>query len=88
MKRMKEMKQKIKVVLARTVCDPLNTWSENKAIEALKEPERQKEKWEDGEAKCPVGGEDKCKDLDADVWADWKPPFCPNCGADMRGEQE
>lgn len=27
------MKQKIKVVLARTVCDPLNTWSENKVIE-------------------------------------------------------
>ena len=27
------MKQKIKVVLARTVCDPLNTWSEHKVIE-------------------------------------------------------
>ena len=27
------MKQKIKVVLARTVCDPLNTWSENKVVE-------------------------------------------------------
>ena len=27
------MKQKIKVVLARTMCDPLNAWSENKVIE-------------------------------------------------------
>lgn len=27
------MKQKIKVVLARTVCDPLNTWAEHKVIE-------------------------------------------------------
>lgn len=27
------MKQKIKVVLARTVCDPLNTWSESKIVE-------------------------------------------------------
>ena len=27
------MKQKIKVIIARTVCDPLNTWSENKVVE-------------------------------------------------------
>ena len=27
------MKQQIKVVLARTVCDPLNAWLENKVIE-------------------------------------------------------
>ena len=27
------MKQKIKVVLARTVCDQLNAWSENKIVE-------------------------------------------------------
>lgn len=40
-------------------------------------------KWEDGNSKCPVCGEDKFKGLDADVWADWKPPFCPNCGANM-----
>ena len=59
----------------------------DKAIEALKEPERKKGQWVDGESKCPVCGEDKFKNLDADIWADWKPPFCPNCGADMRGEQ-
>ena len=33
MERTKTMKQKIKVVLARTVCDPLNTWSESKIVE-------------------------------------------------------
>ena len=60
----------------------------NMAIEELQEPERKKGKWEDGEAKCPVCGEDKFKDLDADIWADWKPPFCPNCGAYMRGKQK
>lgn len=44
--------------------------------------------WTNGECKCPVCGEDKFKDLDADIWSDWKPPFCPNCGADMRGEEK
>ena len=57
------------------------------AIEALQEPERKKGKWENGEP-CPICGEDRFKDLYADIWADWQPPFCPNCGADMRGEQE
>ena len=27
--------------------------------------------------------DNKFKNLDADIWADWKPPFCPNCGAPM-----
>ena len=39
--------------------------------------------WEPGNPVCPVCGEDKFKGLDADIWADWQPPFCPNCGADM-----
>lgn len=60
----------------------------NMAVKALKEPERKKGQWVDGESKCPVCGEDKFKNLDTDIWADWKPPFCPNCGADMRGETE
>lgn len=40
--------------------------------------------WENGNPICPCCGEDKFKDLDADIWADWKPNYCPNCGADMR----
>ena len=45
-------------------------------------------KWEPGNPICPVCGENKFKDLDADVWADWQPKFCPNCGACMDKEDE
>ena len=41
--------------------------------------------WKPGNPICPVCGEDKFKDLDADIWCDWLPPFCPNCGAKMDG---
>ncbi len=43
-------------------------------------------RWEDGCATCPICGEDKFTGLDADIWADWKPKYCPNCGAKMDGE--
>lgn len=42
-------------------------------------------RWENGNPICPVCGGDKFKDLDADIWSDWKPAFCPNCGAKMDG---
>ena len=42
-------------------------------------------KWENGNPICPVCGENKFKDLDADIWCDWKPDFCQNCGARMGG---
>lgn len=45
-------------------------------------------KWIPGVKECPVCGESKFKDLDADIWADWQPPRCPNCGAKMRENNE
>ena len=32
---------------------------------------------------CPICGKDKFDGLDADIWADWMPNFCPHCGARM-----
>ena len=40
-------------------------------------------KWISGNPICPCCGGDKFKDLDADIWADWQPKYCPNCGAMM-----
>ena len=34
-------------------------------------------RWEPGNPICPVCGENKFKDLDADVWADWQPKHLP-----------
>lgn len=42
-------------------------------------------RWEPGNHDCPICGENKFKDLDADIWCDWQPDFCPNCGAKMDG---
>ena len=42
-------------------------------------------RWEPGNPICPVCGGNKFKDLDADIWCDWQPDFCPNCGAKMDG---
>ena len=41
-------------------------------------------KWECNKP-CPVCGGDRFEGLDADIWADWEPPYCPNCGAKMDG---
>ena len=41
-------------------------------------------RWECGKP-FPVCGRDRFEGLDADIWADWEPPYCPNCGAKMDG---
>ena len=51
-------------------------------------PKQKTGHWIKGECNCPVCGEDKYKDLDADVWSDWQPKFCPNCGAKMESEDK
>lgn len=45
-------------------------------------------KWTNGDCRCPICGEDKFKGLDADIWSDWKPNYCPNCGANMKDEKD
>ena len=45
-----------------------------------------KGEWEPGNPICPICGKDKFDGLDADIWADWMPNFCPSCGAPMTDE--
>ena len=45
-------------------------------------------RWTDGDPYCPICGKDKFRGLDADIWADWKPDYCPNCGVEMNGGKE
>ena len=40
-------------------------------------------RWTDGNQYCPICRKDKFRGLDADIWSDWKPDYCPNCGAKM-----
>ena len=37
--------------------------------------------WEPGNPIRPICGKNKFDGLDADIWADWMPNFCPHCGA-------
>lgn len=62
------------------------------ALFALRGPTREqvenmwKGKWEPGNPICPICGKDKFDGLDADIWADWMPNFCPHCGVPMTDE--
>ena len=42
--------------------------------------------WTPGDSICPICEKNKFAGLDADIWADWMPSFCPNCGAPMTDE--
>ena len=42
-------------------------------------------RWIDGDPYCPICRKNKFVGLDADIWADWKPDYCPNCGTKMDG---
>ena len=42
--------------------------------------------WEPGNPICPICGKGKFDGLDADIWADWMPNFCPHCGSPMTDE--
>lgn len=59
------------------------------ALSALRGPTREqvekvwKGEWEPGNPICPICGKDKFDGLEADIWADWMPNFCPHCGAPM-----
>ena len=45
-------------------------------------------RWNDGDPYCPICRKDKFGGLDADVWSDWKPDYCPNCGCRMDGSAD
>ena len=48
--------------------------------------EKVRGEWEPGNPICPICGKNKFDGLDADIWADWMPNFCPHCGAPMTDE--
>lgn len=68
--------------LTNTDCFTMYMLDNTPTIEA--EPVRHG-RWNDGDPYCPICRKDKFRGLDADVWADWKPDYCPNCGTKMDG---
>ena len=57
-----------------------------KRISSVNPQEPKTGRWIDGDDKCPCCGKSKFEGLDADIWADWQPKYCPNCGAKMESE--
>lgn len=79
-------RDKVHVQIERALCDGLPYHRTIDEIPAADVRPVVRGKW-GLDPQCPVCGEDRYKGLDADIWADWEPPFCPNCGADMRGDK-
>ena len=48
--------------------------------------EKMRGEWTPGDSICPICEKNKFDGLDADIWADWMPNFCPHCGAPMTDE--
>ena len=51
-------------------------------------PKQKTGHWINGDEKCPYCGKSKFEGLDADIYADWRPKYCPNCGAKMQEVEE
>ena len=75
-------KEAIRLFMKRQTDEPLTDFIANYLISNGVTMQKHGQ-WKDGYPYCPVCGKDKFKGLDADVWADWKPDYCPNCGARM-----
>lgn len=61
------------------------------AIEAVKQLERKKGKWIHERLASTTGGSypvTRCSVCQNAMPFEWEAQFCPNCGADMRGEQD
>lgn len=75
-------------IVKRTSGDYAAAFSEIRKLPAADVEPVRRGRWEPGNPICPVCGEDKFKGLDADIWSDWTPACCPNCGAKMDLEDE
>lgn len=66
--------------------DPLEIISALRPISRERVEKVWRGEWEPGNPICPICGKNKFYGLDADIWADWMPNFCPHCGAPMTDE--
>ena len=81
---MKRFCERCNEEMSESPCEPSECFARevSKTFPAADVAEVRHGEWECGKP-CPVCGEDRFKGLDADIWADWEPHYCPNCGAKM-----